>query len=224
MSIGTLLAYTMVSACVIILRYKQTEEDRTHAKENNLKIEEAPFLQQFFNRSSQKVPTEASSLVAGVATLLIGWQTTLQEKLKLRITAGVFSFAFCIVLANYRGEMSRGTGLGIFLVFRIILSSYPILWFKIVFVCVNAVILALLMAAIFLQPESVEFVAFKVLDISNCLPVKLQNSFQVPGVPFVPCISILLNVYLMASLDIETWAKFLAWMAIGKWQQRVDNC
>ena len=37
-----------------------------------------------------------------------------------------------------------------------------------------------------------------------------------PGVPFVPCISILLNVYLMSSLDIETWAKFLAWMAIGK--------
>ena len=116
MSIGTLLAYTMVSACVIILRYKQTEEDRTHAKENNFQIVESPFLQQIFNRSSQKVPTESSAFVAGAATLLIGWQTTLQEKLKLRITAGVFSFVFCIVLANYRGEMSRGSGLGIFLV------------------------------------------------------------------------------------------------------------
>lgn len=116
MSIGTLLAYTMVSACVIILRYKQTEEDRTYAAENNIKMVESPFLQQIFNRSGQRVPSEASALVAGVATLLIGWQTTLQEKLKLRITAGVFSFVFCIVLANYRGEMSRGTGLGIFLV------------------------------------------------------------------------------------------------------------
>ena len=73
MSIGTLLAYTMVSVCVIILRYQQTEADRTHAKENNFQITESPFLQQIFNRSSQKVPTEASALVAGVATILIGW-------------------------------------------------------------------------------------------------------------------------------------------------------
>ena len=39
--------------------------------------------------------------------------------------------------------------------------------------------------------------------------------FQVPGVPFVPMVSILLNVYLMVSLDAETWAKFLAWMVLG---------
>ena len=28
-------------------------------------------------------------------------------------------------------------------------------------------------------------------------------------------VSILLNVYLMVSLDAETWAKFLAWMVLG---------
>ena len=39
---------------------------------------------------------------------------------------------------------------------------------------------------------------------------------QVPGVPFIPVLSILLNVYLMASLDAQTWAKFLGWMVIGK--------
>lgn len=167
MSIGTLLAYTMVSACVIILRYKQTEEDIVHAKENKIEIVESPFFTQILNKSGQKVPTASSANVAGVATFLIG----------------IFAFVFCGILANVRGEMADGGPLGIFLI---------------VAVCITAIILVALTIIIFLQPESVTFVAFKV-----------------PGVPFVPVISILLNVYLMASLNAETWAKFLAWMAIG---------
>lgn len=39
--------------------------------------------------------------------------------------------------------------------------------FEIVLICITAVILALLMAAIFVQPESVEHVAFKVRTIPD---------------------------------------------------------
>jgi len=171
MSIGTLLAYTMVSACVILLRYKQTEEDLVKAKEDNLIVFEAPLWKQLFNQTDMRIPTRSSSSVTAGAVALIG----------------VFSFVFCGIIANGRDLMSRGvnegSGLGILLV---------------VLVCLVTIILSLLLISIHRQPQSVSFVAFKV-----------------PLVPFIPTLSIILNVYLMVSMDAATWAKFGIWMLLG---------
>jgi len=171
MSIGTLLAYTMVSACVILLRYRQTEEDLVKAKEQNLMVYEASAWKQLFNQTDMKIPTKSSSNVTAWATFLIG----------------VFSFIFCGVIANGRDLMSKGvregSGVGIVLV---------------ILVCSVTVILSLLLITIHRQPQSVTFVAFKV-----------------PLVPFIPTLSILLNMYLMVSMDAATWAKFGIWMLLG---------
>lgn len=43
--------------------------------------------------------------------------------------------------------------------------------------------------------------------------------FKVPLVPYVPALSILCNVELMANLNFLTWIRFILWMAIGK-----DKC
>ncbi|CAB0042061.1 unnamed protein product [Trichogramma brassicae] len=40
-------------------------------------------------------------------------------------------------------------------------------------------------------------------------------SFKVPLVPLIPCLSILINLYLMLQLDFYTWIRFLVWMIIG---------
>lgn len=40
-------------------------------------------------------------------------------------------------------------------------------------------------------------------------------TFKVPAVPFLPLLSIFINVYLMFQLDINTWIRFLVWIIIG---------
>ena len=40
--------------------------------------------------------------------------------------------------------------------------------------------------------------------------------FKVPGVPLIPCLSIVINLFLMFSLSSGTWIRFAVWMAVGK--------
>jgi APA family basic amino acid/polyamine antiporter len=43
----------------------------------------------------------------------------------------------------------------------------------------------------------------------------LPRSFRTPLVPLVPILSVLACVWLMLNLTVETWLRFLVWMAIG---------
>lgn len=44
---------------------------------------------------------------------------------------------------------------------------------------------------------------------------RLERPFKVPQVPFVPALSAILCVALMTNLAVETWLRFLVWLAIG---------
>lgn len=41
------------------------------------------------------------------------------------------------------------------------------------------------------------------------------DSFMVPFIPWLPAISIVINVYLMMKLDYMTWVRFIVWISIG---------
>jgi APA family basic amino acid/polyamine antiporter len=44
---------------------------------------------------------------------------------------------------------------------------------------------------------------------------ELERPFKTPWVPFVPALSALVSLGLMAGLPIETWERLVIWMAIG---------
>ena len=43
----------------------------------------------------------------------------------------------------------------------------------------------------------------------------LERSFSVPGVPWLPILSIVACAWLMVNLSVETWARFVVWLVIG---------
>ena len=47
-------------------------------------------------------------------------------------------------------------------------------------------------------------------------PNKVNYSFKVPLLPWIPLLGLFFNTYLMLSLSALTWYRFLGWLAIGK--------
>jgi basic amino acid/polyamine antiporter, APA family len=43
----------------------------------------------------------------------------------------------------------------------------------------------------------------------------LPRAFRVPGVPWLPALSVLASIWLMLNLPVATWARFIVWMVIG---------
>ncbi|XP_026227158.1 cationic amino acid transporter 3a [Anabas testudineus] len=189
MSIGTLLAYSLVAICVLILRYQpgslnsssQTEKlvelvegekvavnGGDSGDEYGTEMEDRPLRETFTAKlllfPSGKFPTQTSGNIVYATTAVISILITI----------------LCIILANCLSELLEGD----------------------VYVLVSCVVLTLLcifcVVIIGRQPESREPLTFKV-----------------PLLPLLPLFSVFVNIYLMMQLDMGTWCRFTVWMAIG---------
>ncbi|XP_056636724.1 cationic amino acid transporter 2-like isoform X2 [Diorhabda sublineata] len=168
MSIGTLMAYTIVAVSVLLLRYQPIEKSKYPGLETNEKIESIENymmknLKNLFNLHNIKYPTKESSII-------VNWSIALFS---------IFTALFCATVANGRK-----------LVFT---EPLYILAF-----IITIIGMAVLMVIMIRQPVADE-----------------KLSFKVPLVPYVPCLSVVFNLYLMFELDLNTWIRFLAWLAIG---------
>jgi solute carrier family 7 (cationic amino acid transporter), member 3 len=158
MSIGTLLAYTIVAMCVLVLRY----QDR-HALQDEKPVSGQQVVKQIFNLNFSKYPTTLSSRITKIGIVVFS----------------VISVIFCYILGNSD-----------------LISSDNIPVIVLLVACFAALILITLVIA--RQPAD-----------------DLELSFKVPCVPIIPCLSVLVNIYLMLQLDIFTWIRFIVWMTIG---------
>ncbi|XP_037719241.1 cationic amino acid transporter 2 isoform X2 [Drosophila subpulchrella] len=169
MSIGTLLAYSMVASCVLMLRYEVDDrrESRIVGNGRALSLEQdrpCALWRRIFNLNGQAVPTKQSSRIVTYSVTLFS----------------LWCMVFSQILTKFEEDIANVTSFdGI----KLVLGTIP---------------LVLLLLIISRQPTS---------------GVKL--SFKVPLVPWLPGISILINIYLMIKLDILTWVRFSIWIAIG---------
>ncbi|XP_027582946.2 high affinity cationic amino acid transporter 1 isoform X2 [Pipra filicauda] len=176
MSIGTLLAYSLVATCVLVLRYQPEQPNlayqmarSTEETDNNESVSTSESQTGFLPEEEEKCsfkailfppnldPSKLSGSVVNISTFIIGF------------------FIVCSCILNA------------------LITNIAI------YVWIIAVILVLIVSCIiWKQPES-----------------KTKLSFKVPLLPFLPVVSIFVNVYLMMQLDVGTWIRFAVWMLLG---------
>lgn len=155
MSIGTLMAYTIVAICVLILHYKCPDE-----MESSQTPSQTTLIRQLTNFKYAKEPNKLSSGITkiGVCTFSI---------LAMALS-GLLKFDFSAVTIALMSIVAAALVLNILIIYR--------------------------------QPRD------RSIDLT----------FEVPLVPFLPCVSILVNLYLMFQLDANTWIRFCVWLVLGK--------
>ncbi|XP_031719362.1 high affinity cationic amino acid transporter 1-like isoform X2 [Anarrhichthys ocellatus] len=174
MSIGTLLAYTLVAACVLVLRYQPEQpsvayemantQDEPEMADNEGNIDILPQPDDCFTVKnllfpSNTEPSPLSGFAVNICTSILG----------------VLVCVFSVVAVQGRLAVWSVSVLAILMVACLIVIF--IVW---------------------RQPQS-----------------KVKLAFKVPLLPFVPVISMFINVYLMMQLDKGTWMRFAIWMVLG---------
>ncbi|XP_041052216.1 cationic amino acid transporter 3-like [Carcharodon carcharias] len=182
MSIGTLLAYSLVAACVLILRYQPTELLKCDLYEMTQFGENKSSLTSQMNNEDYQAEENTS---VSLKLLFYPEQHTPTKcsGLIIYISVGILSIiltCICIVLAKCYKELFNGHALWVTLL---------------VMLCLAAAVITFIM---WKQPQN-----------------NMSLSFKVPLLPFLPVVSMFVNVYLMVMLDLGTWARFGIWMLIG---------
>lgn len=185
MSIGTLLAYSLVATCVLVLRYQpeqpnmvyqmaRTTDELDQVDQNELvstSDSQTGFLPEAETFSLKTIfspknvePSKLSGLIVNISTSLIA----------------ILIVTFCTVAVLGKKALAEGG-----------------LWAGFVLTG-SALLCSVVTVVIWRQPES-----------------KTKLSFKVPFLPVLPILSIFVNIYLMMQLDQGTWVRFAVWMLIG---------
>ncbi|XP_051890048.1 cationic amino acid transporter 2 isoform X2 [Pristis pectinata] len=183
MSIGTLLAYTLVAACVLLLRYQPTSLYRqSHSSEReNFTAEEDGELDG--NASESHLTVLKNQDLSCSLLLNPSMVPTEQTSAVVYGCVGFITVTICAlsVLITYGNEA--------------ILSLVP--W-SIGLLAAFLLVFGVIVFIITKQPQN-----------------QTRVVFMVPLLPYLPILSIFVNIYLMMQLSGGTWIRFSIWMILG---------
>lgn len=173
MSIGTLLAYTLVAACVLVLRYQPEQPSAAYEMANT---QDEPEMAESYNIDILPQPEDRFT----IRNLFFPSNTEPSplSGFTVNICTSILGILVCIF-----GVVAVHGGLAA--------------WSLAVLTIVMAIGLFLTLI-VCRQPQS-----------------KAKLAFKVPLLPFIPVISMFVNVYLMMQLDKGTWLRFAIWMVLG---------
>ncbi|KAI9516582.1 hypothetical protein NQZ68_013638 [Dissostichus eleginoides] len=219
MSIGTLLAYTLVSVCVLLLRYQPDENTDTHQFTSE---DDGGDL------NNAEVPTKDDHMLIGDGDGSDSYHTggtegegedsdfhTGRASLLKRILGGhYYTLRLRLGIPSASARPTPATGRTVTRCTLLFFITSFLLWSTVIFgveqgagaAAVFSGLTATLMAGslvkllivIIQQPES-----------------GMKLPYMAPCVPFVPAAAILVNSYLMLKLSPLTWARFTIWCFIG---------
>ncbi|KAM9357457.1 cationic amino acid transporter 2 [Symphorus nematophorus] len=183
MSIGTLLAYSLVAVCVLILRYQPDG-----ALERRAGTSERDYLS---SEGGESDLTESESHL----NMLKGGSSTLQTVLHPPVSpsehsSSVVNMSICV------------------LVLVVCVLSYLTTYHIGCILGMEVWILALLTVCLLIFCGCI-------LMVCRQPQTSKKVSFMVPLLPFLPILSIYVNIYLMVQLSGDTWIRFSVWMAVG---------
>ncbi|XP_041653199.1 cationic amino acid transporter 2 isoform X2 [Cheilinus undulatus] len=183
MSIGTLLAYSLVAVCVLILRYQPDG-----ALERQAPTGEKDFLT---SEEGESDLTESESHL----NMLKGGSSTLQTVLHppaspSEHSSSVVNMSICVLVllvcvVSYLTTYHISSIVGMEVWILVLMSMCLLIFTGCIFMICR-------------QPQTSKKV-----------------SFMVPLLPFLPILSIFVNIYLMVQLSGDTWIRFSVWMAVG---------
>ncbi|XP_021368950.1 high affinity cationic amino acid transporter 1-like isoform X2 [Mizuhopecten yessoensis] len=191
MSIGTLLAYTLVGVCVLLLRY------RVKVMKTSTDADDSDSINQGSSDDSdvmtrRKSPVNESDPLVGDASYKDWLKAMMKcdESEPTVFTEKIAQFnIICICM--------------IIIVLSLVLifaeeNLANVEWWAITLVTLLVLAILILLYSIRVQPENTQKVSFKV-----------------PLLPMLPVLSVFVNIYLMLKLSSATWIRFGVWMFIG---------
>ena len=192
MSIGTLLAYTMVTISVLVTRYQPDVES---VYDNSIGEREAitvKWLQSLcLTHAGQQDGSHAE------VPLISGEHETVKKNDRGSTKEPTQSTVFCVKLSVF--FMVAGITAIIVILSTAFEQISKMEWWAMILICSFSGITVISFVAILLQPKN-----------NTTFP------FMVPGVPYIPTVSIFLNVLLITNLHWTTFARFGVWMVAGK--------
>ncbi|XP_044032000.1 probable cationic amino acid transporter [Siniperca chuatsi] len=224
MSIGTLLAYTLVSVCILLLRYQPDEQTDTHQFDSG---EDVADLK---NLDNGAVPTKDDQMLIGgsdgdgSSSYHAGgtegegddsdFHTGHASLLKRLLGGHYYTLQLRLGMPDASARPTPATGRMVTRCTLLLFLMSFLFWSTVIFGVEEGTGAGAVFSGLMATLMAGSLAKLLILIIQQPMSGR-KLPYMAPCVPFVPAAAILVNSYLMLKLSPLTWARFTIWCIIG---------